>query len=125
MSKSNNFSASFKIKSVIMFNSKLMNIRKELGDNLELECRICSTNLNEKIEDTDYMLNISIGTSKNDLKCDHVFHTICINNWLKCNNICPICGKENGGFVKLNYNNSNKEMYEGSVDDLAGAGGAL
>ncbi|KMT08894.1 hypothetical protein BVRB_6g136140 [Beta vulgaris subsp. vulgaris] len=25
------------------------------------------------------------------LPCDHKFHTVCVNKWLKINHVCPLC----------------------------------
>ena len=106
MSKSKKFSEMFKVESMLLFNTKIKSIEKEksLEHNHNLECRICSTNINE-LNDLN---GISIGVSTDDLKCDHVFHTSCIKNWLNCNNICPVCGKKNGGFLEIGSNSKIK-----------------
>ena len=55
------------------------------------ECKICRCSLNEpsyeqKIKNSKILLPIekSIG------KCGHIFHTECINEWIKTKQICPI-----------------------------------
>ena len=44
-------------------------------------CSICIANLNK----TDL---VSL------LFCKHLFHTVCIEEWLNSNNTCPLCRKK-------------------------------
>ncbi len=50
-----------------------------------ITCSIC-------IDDIDITDNENIKI----LNCSnkHIFHIVCINNWLKVNNICPLCREE-------------------------------
>jgi hypothetical protein len=51
-----------------------------------LDCVICRNNLNESIiEGTSLLTDVNIGV------CGHGFHKLCINEWTKNNNTCPIC----------------------------------
>jgi hypothetical protein len=54
---------------------------------INTECGICRNNLNENsvLEEHLVSSDVNIGT------CGHGFHKICINEWIKNNNICPIC----------------------------------
>ena len=49
-------------------------------DNIFEECPIC----------LDTMNNIQNITT---LKCNHIYHTICLNLWLDRKQICPLCRK--------------------------------
>ena len=46
-------------------------------DSLGIECSICSDDMNI-IDCTN-------------LACGHLFHTTCLNNWIKMKNTCPLC----------------------------------
>lgn len=54
--------------------------------NTNTECIICRNNLNEEsIFSTSIDINIKKGC------CGHVFHTECLDPWLKKFNKCPFC----------------------------------
>jgi hypothetical protein len=62
-----------------------------------ITCSIC-------IDDIDIKDNENIKT----LNCSskHIFHIICIDNWLKVNNICPLCREEIKNNKKIEVNNT-------------------
>lgn len=49
------------------------------------------------------------------LPCDkrHYFHSICIEDWLRKNNVCPLCKKEitNKGIIKMQKNFCQKSNF--------------
>jgi len=52
----------------------------EKNDQLDI-CSICLT-------------NFSVGDTARELKCKHIFHVECVDEWLKnYNHVCPICKK--------------------------------
>lgn len=54
-----------------------------------MECSIC-------LNDTQFTHNLRKPKGCNDtcLKCNHVFHRICIKKWFLKNDTCPICRQE-------------------------------
>jgi hypothetical protein len=47
-------------------------------------------------------------TAIEEENCGHIFCQICIDNWLKKNNLCPFC---KGKIIKRNIKNKNKMIY--------------
>ncbi|OIT36878.1 e3 ubiquitin-protein ligase [Nicotiana attenuata] len=66
------------------------------GSNLDsVECAIC-------------LCNIEDGEEVRELRCDHVFHRVCLDRWMNCgrNMTCPLCRnhlKPNALFSELNH----------------------
>jgi hypothetical protein len=60
----------------------LPNTIHDLEINNELDCAICLDSLNS---------DKHISICKQLLSCRHVFHSECIDTWLKDNSTCPIC----------------------------------
>jgi len=58
----------------------IQNLNK-IKNKKEVDCTICL----EKIEKNTEIFNI---------KCDHKFHSKCLDSWLKLNNKCPLCRKK-------------------------------
>ena len=57
------------------------------------QCSICIENLNNKSNNW-FKWNTQSNNSNETIKtleCSHQFHTLCINEWLKGNNTCPLC----------------------------------
>nr|XP_009775194.1 PREDICTED: RING-H2 zinc finger protein RHA1a-like [Nicotiana sylvestris] len=65
-------------------NNELRIIRRfehDLGTNLDsVECAICLCKIEE-------------GEEVRELRCDHVFHRVCLDRWMNCgrNMTCPLC----------------------------------
>lgn len=52
------------------------------------DCTICRQSLNC---DSLYAIEKGISSTLRTGKCGHIFHTECIDPWLKTNKKCPIC----------------------------------
>jgi hypothetical protein len=51
-------------------------------ENTKEDCCICCSNYEENVENENNAVK---------LKCNHIFHSSCIKNWLKKSGTCPIC----------------------------------
>jgi RING-box protein 1 len=72
----------FQVNSIKILNSKGYNLTTNT------DCTICRCNLN-----TNSLYNQDKGLDSMLIRgtCGHVFHSECIEPWLKNNNHCPIC----------------------------------
>ena len=65
-----------------VLNNELNEINNSFEPKIELknsnECIICLEDLN-------------LPQNNTTLRCNHIYHTMCIHNWLRENNSCPIC----------------------------------
>lgn len=69
------------------------------------ECSICI----EKILDNDTHIT----------KCNHIFHTECINKWFESNNNCPYCRTELKQLQNTVQTNLNTDIYNISNNPFA------
>jgi hypothetical protein len=74
--------------------TKIKKIKKNDIRKKNIKCSICLENI-KNISKWD---RLSMGKSTVErypnnitLLCNHIFHTMCINKWLKSNNTCPNC----------------------------------
>ena len=67
-----------------------VNLNQNLIEN-NLPVFIITTDTNEicSICLDEFVINDEI----NKLECEHKYHLLCINNWLKIKNSCPLCNK--------------------------------
>lgn len=54
------------------------------------DCGICRNNLNENSVSEEHLISSDVIIAV----CGHGFHKICINDWIRNNNTCPICCKK-------------------------------
>ncbi len=48
-------------------------------------------NMNKNIKECSICMDHILDTDEHITKCNHTFHTTCINKWLECNYSCPYC----------------------------------
>lgn len=91
-----------------------MNIIKEFFGRLGLlnqsvpigyNCAICFDTANDGTGDADLILQ--------HLDCGHHFHKNCIDRWIKCKNICPMCRRQ----AFANEEEDEEEEEEEEVDN--------
>jgi len=97
----------FNITKISVVASSYLNIHNDV-------CPICKNTLTEPCLDCSVQnkqtCNTSIGI------CNHVYHTHCINTWLKISRTCPH-ENQNWGFQKFNKNKNNSLNDADSDDD--------
>lgn len=62
------------------------------------ECFVCHENLDSK-------------QSERKLKCNHIFHSICVDEWIQTRGTCPTCRNVENQLVRPTPSDDEGEVY--------------